>query len=176
MTDTANDTADARVTDLSEIAPQFVAMAHTIVWCSVATVDPRGRPWSRILHPIWEWDGTQLTGWIATGKTPIKAQHLAQHPYVSCNYWTPHQDTCVAECTASWVEDAAGKAAVWDKLAQGPQPVGYDPAMIPGWDSPASPTFSALRLEPWRLRVMPAAAMLSGVGILRWFAPAESGR
>jgi len=156
------------MTDLKSIAPAFVEMAHNIVWCSVATVDAQGRPWSRVLHPIWEWDGERLVGWIATGKTPIKAAHLAAHPYVSCNYWTPAHDTCLAECAASWIEDAAGKQAVWDKLANGPEPVGYDPAMIPGWDDAASPTFSALRLDPWRIRVMPAAAMLSGEGTQVW--------
>ena len=156
------------MTDLRSIAPSFVEMAHKIVWCSAATVDAQGRPRSRVLHPIWEWDGEQLVGWIATGKTPIKAAHLAAHPFISCNYWTPEQDTCVAECAASWVGDAAGKQAVWDKLANGPEPVGYDPAMIPGWESAASPGFSALRLDPWRVRVMPGAAMLSGEGIQVW--------
>ncbi len=156
------------MTDLQTIAPAFVEMAHNIVWCSVATVDDQGRPWSRVLHPIWDWDGDELVGWVATGRTPIKDSHLAAHPFVSCNYWTPEHNTCLAECRATWVEDADGKQAVWDKLADGPEPVGYDPAMIPGWDNAASPAFSALRLDPWRVRVMPAAAMLSGEGIQVW--------
>ena len=45
---------------LAEIAPKFVEMAHQIVWCTVATVDAKGRPRSRILHPIWQWDGERL--------------------------------------------------------------------------------------------------------------------
>jgi len=154
--------------DLKTIAPAFVDMAHSIVWCTVATVDKQGRPWSRVLHPIWEWDGTQLTGWIATGKTPLKAAHISAHPYVSCNYWTPQQDTCLAECEAGWVEDIDGKSRVWDLLANGPAPVGYDPALIPGWESARSPAFSALRLDPWRLRVMPGAAMMTGEGTQIW--------
>ena len=133
---------------LADIAPKFIEMANSIVWCAAATVDAQGRPWSRVLHPIWEMDGDRPLGWIATGATPIKRAHLAAHPYLSCNYWTPAHDTCLAECHASWVEDAAIKAAVWDKFANGPEPVGYDPAMIPGWDNAASPTFSVLRLEP----------------------------
>ncbi len=156
------------MSDLAGIAPAFVEMAHKIVWCNVATVDKQGRPRSRVLHPIWEWDGENLVGWIATSATPTKVSHLEASPYVSCNYWTPEQDTCVAECAASWVSDAAGKAAVWDKLANGPAPVGYDPAMIPGWEVSESPGFVGLRLDPWRLRVMPAAAMLSGEGIQVW--------
>ena len=45
---------------LGTVAPAFVEMAHRIVWASVATVDRQGRPRSRILHPIWQWDGTEL--------------------------------------------------------------------------------------------------------------------
>src|SRR5207245_371477 len=57
---------------LEQVAPTFVDMAHRIVWCSAATVDHQGRPRSRILHPLWEWDGAELVGWIATGPTPTK--------------------------------------------------------------------------------------------------------
>lgn len=147
---------------LSEVAPKFVAMAHQIVWCSVATVDPLGRPRSRILHPIWEWDGEQLVGLIATVKTPIKLADLKQSAHVSCNYWTPAQDTCVAECEASWIEDSAGKHHVWNALTSAPEPVGYNPAMIPGWDNADSPGFDALRLIPHRLRVMPGESLMNG--------------
>src|SRR5262245_61355308 len=51
-------------------------MAHRIVWASAATVDRHGRPRSRVLHPIWLWDGTELSGWIATVPTPIKRGDL----------------------------------------------------------------------------------------------------
>ncbi len=43
---------------------------------------------------------------------------------------------------------------------EGPAPVGYDPAMIPGWDCPTSPNFAALKLEPWRLRVFPGTVLM----------------
>ena len=33
------------MTDLTEIAPRFVEMAHQIVWANVATVDTKGRVW-----------------------------------------------------------------------------------------------------------------------------------
>ena len=147
---------------LAEIAPGFVEMAHQIVWCTVATVDAKNRPRSRILHPIWEWDGENLVGWIATGKTPVKAAHIAISPNVSCNYWAPTQDTCLAECAANWVEDQALKNRIWDLFANGPAPVGYDPAMIPGWENASSPGFDPLRLDPWRIRVMPGSARMDG--------------
>ncbi|MEM6707222.1 MAG: pyridoxamine 5'-phosphate oxidase family protein [Pseudomonadota bacterium] len=157
---------------LSEIAPRFVAMAHEIVWCTVATVDARGRPRSRVLHPIWEWDGDTLTGWIATARTPTKDAHLDTSPYLSCNYWTPSQDTCVAECSAEWVENLAARRRIWDLFVHGEAPVGYDPAIIPGWDNAESPTFNPLKLTPWRLRVMPGESLMNGsYAASTWVAP-----
>ena len=147
---------------LSKVAPAFVKMAHEIVWCTAATVDAMGRPRSRVLHPIWQWENGRLTGWIATGPTPIKRAHLEANAYLSCNYWAPTQDTCVAECRAEWAFDEATRSMVWDLFANGPAPVGYDPAMIPGWENAASPSFAALKLDPWRLRVMPGTALMDG--------------
>jgi Pyridoxamine 5'-phosphate oxidase len=156
---------DRGVTDLATTAAAFVLMAHRIVWASVATVDRQGRPRSRILHPFWEWDGRDLTGWIATGPSPLKRAHLAGSPYVSVNYWAPDHDTAAAECRAEWIMDDAGREALWRRFAEAPAPVGYDPAIVPAWaDGPTSPAFAGLRLTPWRLRVMPGTAMLGGGG------------
>lgn len=158
------------MTDLAKIAPEFVAMAHRIVWCSAGTVDAKGRPRTRVLHPLWIWDGKGLHGWIATGPTPRKRAELAVSPFLALNYWAPSQDTCLAECRASWAFDDATRREVWDLFKNAPGPVGYDPAIIPPWkDGPTSPAFAALRLEPWRLRVMPGSAMVGGGGeILTW--------
>jgi hypothetical protein len=154
-----------RVTALDEIAPAFRDMAHRIVWASVATVDPDGRPRTRILHPIWEWDGHDLIGWIATVPTPLKRAHLEAHPEISVSYWAPSHDTCSADCHAQWYLDDDTRKLVWDKFAHGPEPVGYDPAIIPTWrDGPTSPTFAALRLTPYRLRVMAGTVMTTGEG------------
>ena len=117
-----------------------------------------------MLHPIWEWDGESLTGWIMTGPTPIKRAHLQAHPYLSCNYWSPSQDTCVAECAAEWCFDLPTRERIWDLFASGPEPVGYDPSIIPGWDNAASESFAVLKLDPWRLRVMPGSVLMSGEG------------
>ena len=54
------------MTAFNEIAPAFVEMAHNIVWCTTATVDAKRRPRSRVLHPLWQWEGETLTRWIAT--------------------------------------------------------------------------------------------------------------
>ena len=147
--------------DLPDVALAFVAMAHRIVWATVATTERDGRPRTRVLHPIWAWDGEALTGWIATGATPVKARSLAAHPQVSLTYWDPTHDTCTADCDAEWVADDE-KAALWDRFLHGPEPVGYDPSVIPGWTGPDAPAFGGLRLHPTRLRVQPAAVMLRG--------------
>jgi hypothetical protein len=155
--------------DLNTVAPAFIEMAHRIVWCSAATMDNQGRPRSRILHPIWQWDGTEMVGWIATSPTPIKRAHLEASPYISLNYWTPTHDTCTAECRVTWAFDDETRTMVWDLSANGPEPVGYNPAIVPAWKSPTSPAFAALRLTPWRLRVFPGSVLLGQGGeVLNW--------
>lgn len=155
--------------DLVTVAPAFVEMAHRIVWCSVATVDAQGRPWSRILHPIWQWDGEHLVGWIGTGPTPTKRAHLAAHPYASVNYWTSTHDTCVADCRAAWAFDDATRTMVWELFRTAPPPVGYDPAIVPAWKEPTSGAFAVLRLDPWHLRVFPGSVLLGKGGtVLSW--------
>ena len=135
----------ARVDELAEAAPALVAMAHRIVWCSVATVDRAGQPRSRVLHPYWEWDGEDLVGWVGTRPTPLKRAHLEGSPYASASYWAPDQDACTAECRASWAFDDDRRRRVWSLFAGAPEPLGYDPATVPGWSGPTSPTFAVCR-------------------------------
>jgi hypothetical protein len=155
---------------LESVAPAFVEMAHRIVWCGVATVDEQGRPWSRILHPLWVWDRTSLIGWIATSPTPTKRSHLQHSPFVSLTYWAASQDTCTASCRAAWRFDDETCERVWEMFRNAPPPVGYDPAIIPAWSGgPTSPAFATLRLEPWRLRVLPGSVLLGQGGeVLTW--------
>lgn len=150
------------MTSLADVAPAFVEMAHRIVWCTVATVSPSGDPRTRILHPIWEWDGDVLTGWIATSPTSPKADDLAGTPSVSLTYWDPSHDTCTAECHSEWETEPELRSAGWSRFVNGPEPVGYDPSIIPAWESPESEDFGILRLEPRRLRLMHGAFMMSG--------------
>ena len=155
--------------ELKQVAPAFLEMAHEIVWASVATIDRKDRPRSRVLHPIWQWDGEALVGWVGTGPTPLKRAHLERSPYCSVNYWAPSQDTCVAECKATFFHDLETRQMVWDLLKNAPPPVGYDPAIIPGWETHASEGFAALRLDPWRLRVFPGSVLMGQGGeVLTW--------
>ena len=157
------------MTELATIAPAFIEMAHRIVWCTAATVDTAGRPSTRVLHPIWEWEGAKLTGWIATSPTSPKARHVAALAQISLTYWDPMQDTCTAACSVSWDNTDELRSQGWDRFANAPQPVGYDPKIIPGWTSPLSESFGVLRLHPTRLRLMPGTLLMAGSGdLLTW--------
>jgi hypothetical protein len=153
---------------LEEIAPAFVAMAHQIVWATAATTDTAGRPASRIVHPIWEWDGSQLTGWIATSPLSPKAGQLARVPSLSVTYWAPNHDTCTADCDTSWDDTPELRRAGWDRFVSAPPPVGYDPAIVPAWTSPDAEAFGMLRLQPRRLRLRSGAEMMAGRAPRTW--------
>jgi general stress protein 26 len=144
------------MTSLADVAPAFVEMAHQIVWCTVATVDTAGKPRTRVLHPVWEWDGTALVGWIATGNGSLKTKHVAREPRVSLTYWAPNQDTISIEADASMHVDDETRVMVWNRFKDAPAPVGYDPAMIPPWSGgPTSDAFAAMRLDPLAIRLVP---------------------
>lgn len=83
---------------------------------------------------------------------------------MSVNDWDPSHDTCTADCRAGMVTDEDTRRMVWALYLETPPPVGYDPLAIPGWDSPTSPTFGALRLDPWHLRVFPGTLVLGAGG------------
>ena len=108
------------------VEDEFITVAHRIVWCGVATVDRRGRPRSRILHPYWERTGDGVRGWVVTRQSPLKAAHLARAPYVSCTYWDATHDVAIADCHAAWEEDRDEHARVWALYAAAPEPLGYD--------------------------------------------------
>ncbi len=155
--------------DLPEVAPKFIEMAHRIVWATAVTVDSQSRPRSRILHPIWQWNGEHLVGWIGTSPTPIKRAHLSANPYMSINYWDSSHDTCLAECRANLLLDDTSRMMVWNLLLNTPEPVGYDPSIISAWTSPTAEAFAVIKLEPWRLRVFPGSLLLNQTGtLLTW--------
>jgi general stress protein 26 len=151
------------VASFEDIADEFNARVSRIVWCTVTTVDGKGRPRSRILHPVW--DGS--TGWIATGRNSFKAKHLAKNPYVSASYWDQQHQQVFAECKAEWEEDLAEKQRVWDLIKNAPPPVGYDLSMFwPG--GPTSPEFGALKLTPWRIELWSLQDMIQGKPTQVW--------
>ena len=135
------------VASFADIEAEFNKRVSRIVWCTITTVDAKGRPRSRILHPVWE--GT--TGWIMTGRQSFKAKHLEKNPNVAVSYWDQKHDNVYAECQAEWADDAATKQRVWDLFKATPEPYGYDPKLFfPAADSPA---FGVLKLTPRRIEL-----------------------
>jgi Uncharacterized stress protein (general stress protein 26) len=128
----------------------FVRVAHRIVWCTLATVDGRGRPRSRVVHPVWERTSDGLTGWVYTRPASPKIAHLRRTPYVSCSYWDPQQEVAVAECAADVTDDPAVREHVWALATGLPEPLGFDPRIM-GVTDVTDPGVVILRLTPWRL-------------------------
>ena len=62
---------------------------------------------------------------------------------------------------AEWKLDDESRAEGSDRIRNAPAPVGYDPSIIPGWDSPTALAFGILEVVPWRLRVMPVSYMVA---------------
>jgi hypothetical protein len=146
---------------------EFVAIAHRIVWCTLSTVDPRGRPRSRLVHPVWTMEGGELVGRVSSRRTSPKRTHLAATPYAACSYWDPQQDIAVAECRAEWEAEPA-----WDVLRAPAPPVGFEPeAMFAGGLS--SPDAGIVVLRPWRLKWALAADLAAGRPATVWRAAAE---
>ena len=144
------------VTSFADIQDEFLARISRIVWCSVATVDRRGRPRQRILHPVWE----GATGWIATGRHSLKEKHLERNPNVSLSYWDQQHQQVYADCTAAWIDDTAEKLRIWELYKNTPPPLGYDPAII--WrDGPSDPSYGVLKLTPWRIELYALADLIA---------------
>lgn len=140
----------------AEIEKEFLDRVGRIVWCTVSTVDTKGRPYSRILHPVWEGS----TGWIATGRQTLKAKHLAKNPNVSLAYWDSQHDTAVVQARGEWCDDLATRTRIWSLLKTTPPPVGYDPQLF--WRDGMDDTFGVLKLTPFQIQLQTAAEMMQG--------------
>ena len=141
----------------NDLAATFDARVRKIVWCTVTTMDTKGRPFSRILHPLWE----GRTGWIATGRHTLKTKHLAGNSNVALAYWTPDHDSVMAQCRAEWCDDAPTRERVWKLFKSTPEPVGYDPQLF--WKGGVSDqTFGVLKLTPSRIELWTGADMQAG--------------
>ena len=151
------------VTSFADIQAEVMARVSRIVWCTVTTVDAKGRPRSRILHPIWEGS----TGWIATGRQSFKAKHLARNPHVSLSYWDQQHQQVYADCVAEWDDRASEKRRIWELYKSTRPPLGYDPGKIwPG--GPDDPSFGLLKLTPWRIELYALADLPAGRAPVVW--------
>ena len=108
-------------TSFSDIQLELESRVRRIVWCTLATVDTKGRPRVRIVHPVWEGPNA----YICTGRHSLKEKHLAKNPFVALSYWDPQHQQVYAECRCQWIDHgvatqlkrANGQAAV--EAAQG---------------------------------------------------------
>jgi general stress protein 26 len=135
------------VATFAELAEEFTTRINKAVWCCLSTVDSKGRPRSRIVHPVWE--GT--TGWITSRRETLKAKHIANNPHVAIAYVADVAKPVYVDGTAEWIDDLAEKARVWDFLKNTPPPMGFDlGTMFPSVDAP---NFGLLKITPWRVEV-----------------------
>jgi general stress protein 26 len=151
------------VAAFEDIAIEFERRVRRIIWCNVVTVDGKGRPRSRILHPVWEGS----TGWIGTSRQSLKANHLANNPYVSLSYWDTRHQQVYVDCRAEWVDDRDGRRRAWGYIRSLPEPYGYDPKLF--WsDGPDGGTFGALKLTPWRIELCSLEDLIRGTPPKVW--------
>lgn len=130
-----------------DIQAEFMARAQKAVYCNVATVDPKGRPRSRVMHLVW--DGP--TGWVITWPESHKSKHLANNPHVSIAYISEPLKPVYVECTAEWVTGRQEKLRIWELHKTLPPPMGFDPT--PHYGSIEHRYFGLLRFTPWRVEL-----------------------
>jgi general stress protein 26 len=151
------------VASFAEIEAEFMRRVAKTVWCTMATVDSRGRPRTRLIHPIWEGS----TGYIGTGRHSLKEKHLAKNPNVSFTYWDPDHEQVYIDATAEWLDDPADRRRIWELYRSTPPPLGYDPGMI--WrEGPESEDFGVLKLTPRRIELFSLSQLVQGKPPLVW--------
>jgi general stress protein 26 len=139
------------VSSFSEIEKEFIERVHSMVWCSLATVDTRDRVRSRILHPIWE----GATGWASSRRHSLKEKHLARNAYCSLAYVSNPSQPVYVDCTAEWADDPADKRHLWDLAQSLLAPLGFDMGKIfKGLDDP---DYGVLKFSPWRIELFDIA-------------------
>lgn len=137
-----------RVDRFETIAAMFHARVLETIWCSAASVDGRGRPRSRVLHPVWE----DHIGWVTTRRGTPKLRHLAANPHLSLAYVGDPFRPVYVECRATWDDDLATRERIW-ALCRGLSEAegGFDPALT--WGAIEDPENGLLRLDPWRIEL-----------------------
>lgn len=130
-----------------DIQTEFTHRVIRAVYCSVATIDEKNRPRSRIMHPIW--DGP--IGWAISWPRSHKAKHLQRNPHVSMAYIQDKDKPVYVDCRAKWIDEAQEKERIWKLHKTTPPPLGFDPA--PFYQTIHDPYFGLLRFTPWRIEL-----------------------
>lgn len=152
------------VANFEEIQAEFMQRVSQAVYCTMATIDLKGRPRSRVMHPIW--DGP--IGWVITWPESHKARHLERNPHVSLAYIIHDiKKPVYVEAMAEWVDEVAEKQRIWELHKTTPLPLGFDPQ--PHYGTIHHHYYGLLRFTPWRIEL----ALLYGEPII--WRPGEAG-
>jgi len=130
-----------------DLQVEFLARVSQAVYCSMATIDRKGRPRSRIMHPIW--DGP--IGWAISWPESHKAKHLAHNPHISLAYIYDKNKPVYVDAVTEWVEDIGEKQRIWDLHRSTPAPLGFNPQ--PHYGSIDHPYYGLLKFTPWRIEL-----------------------
>ena len=153
----------ARVASFADIADEFQRRWQRTIWAIMATVGPRGRLQSRLVHPLWEGS----TGWLTTGATSLKARHLKSNPFTSLTYWDQTNEQVHIECRAEFVQRPEEKQRVWNLFKDTPFPLGYDPALF-FKEGAEGASVGIVRLVPWRVELWSLAELMAGTPSRVW--------
>jgi general stress protein 26 len=154
------------VSSFDEIAAEFRRRIERTIWCTMTTVDTRGRPRGRLVHPVWE----EPTGWLATFRQSFKAKHLEANPWVSLAFWDQEQEQVYVDAHTTWVDDDATKARLWELYSTKPE--GYPLSGF--WKGIDDPNYGLLRLDPWRIELWSVKGLFARTPPQVWRSP-ESG-
>jgi hypothetical protein len=135
------------VSNFEEIQMEFMQRVINAVYCSMATVDRKGRPRSRILHPIWEGP----TGWVISWPESHKRKHLQGNPYVSLAYIADKEKPLYVDCMAEWIDEVSQKERIWELHKSIPPPLGFDPE--PHYGTIHHRYYGLLKFRPWRIEL-----------------------
>jgi general stress protein 26 len=135
------------VARFEELEQEFLARIGEVVYCTMATVDRRNRPRSRVVHPIWEGP----IGWLISWPGSHKAKHLAHNPAVSLAYMPEKSRPVYVDGIAEWIDADAEKQRIWELHASTPAPIGFDPE--PHYGTINHQYYGVLRITPWRIEL-----------------------
>lgn len=135
------------VSSFEEIQSEFLRRVSKAIYCSVATIDRKNRPRSRIMHPVW--DG--YIGWVISWPQSHKAKHLQGNPYVSLAYIEEREQPVYVDARADWIDEVGEKHRIWNLHKNTLPPLGFDPE--PHYGTITHHYFGLLRFTPWRIEL-----------------------
>ena len=135
------------IKNFTDMQDEFMRRVSAAVYCIMATVDPQGRPRTRIMHPVWEGS----TSWAISWPLSPKAKHLAPNPYSSLAYIQDTSKPVYVEATAQWITDRDEQWRVWELCKSLPPPLGFDPE--PHYGTIDHHYFGILKFTPWRIEL-----------------------